>query len=199
MTPSIHDATPSGRTVLAFFILGLVVGIIISPSLVQQMRDGVFTRWEPLGSPPEPITRLLGYEFGDRARILVRVETNSGALYQCCSRQSTDWNEVTPSELVYADACGDLPSQAAVPPREVLSCVESRAVEGATDRTQFALLDDGSVWVWRHRVEFLAELPIICWSGAIGLLLGIGVMGCVWIIQRRRTSIRQPPPDNASA
>jgi hypothetical protein len=194
MTPTRHNANPSGRTVLAFLIVGLVVGMIISPSLVRQMRDGVFTRWEPLGMPPEPITRLLGYEFGDRARILVRVETISGALYQCCSRQNTDWNEVTPSDLVYADACSKLPSQAAVPPREVLSCVESRAFEGATDRTQFALLDDGSIWVWRHRVEFLPELPIICWSGTIGLLLGIGVMGGVWIIQRRRTPIRQTHP-----
>jgi hypothetical protein len=176
----------STKTVLIFITVGLIIGVAISPSLVRQMREGAFTSWQPLGTPPEPITRLLGNEAGDRGRNLVRVETKSGALYQCCSQGNAEWRKVTPSELVYNNACFDLPSQATAPPRKIISCVEVAAFEGAIDRTQFALLDDGSIWMWHHHVNLLAELEIICASSAIVGLLGIGILLSMKVIQRQR-------------
>ncbi len=180
----------SATMFLVFPTIGLIIGAIISPSIVQQMRDGVFTSWQSLGSPPEHITRLLGYEFGDRGRILVRVETNSGTLYQCCSQENVDWHKVTPSDLVYMDACFDLPPQANAPPPIVISCVEVFAFEGATDRTQFVLLDDGSIWTWHHYVNFIPEIGIICTSSFVGGLLGIVVIIVMKVIQRQTDKLR---------
>ncbi len=175
---------------LAFLTVGLIIGIIISPPIVQQMRDGVFTSWQSLGSPPEPIVRLLGYEFGDRGRILVRVETNSGSLYQCCSQENAEWRKVASSELVYMDPCLDLPPKASAPPRKVVSCVEAATFEWATVRTQFALMDDGSIWTWHYSFGFLPELGITCNSSLIGGLLGIVVIIVMKIIQRQRDKLR---------
>jgi hypothetical protein len=91
-----------------------------------------------------------------------------------------------PSEFVYSDPCQDLPSQAIAPPQPVVECVEVSTHEWLTDRTQFALLDDGSVWTWHHRVGIAPGLNLACQSVIAGGLLGTGIVGAMWITRRNR-------------
>jgi hypothetical protein len=94
---------------------------------------------------------------------------------------------VEPSELVYADTCADLPSKAAPLPLTPIACVQVWAFEWVTDTTQFALLEDGSVWTWHHYVGFAPELMLVCQSAVAGGLLGVFVMGTAWAARRRRS------------
>jgi hypothetical protein len=157
--------------IILLSIVGLIIGVIISDPIVDRMYDGAFTKWKSLGAPAEPITGLVGWEQGERNTTLIRVMTASGKEYDCCS-EGLVWRESTPSELVHNEACLDLPPLAPTPPFAVDACVEIAAYEYATDRTQFALLDDGTVWTWHQRVSLGTVLQIICAGALLGALLG---------------------------
>jgi hypothetical protein len=165
---------------------GLVLGLVLSHPIAQRQRDGAFTDWESYGAPPEPARRILGHESGERAKILVRVEADSGQEYHCCNQGPGEWQAAAPSDLVYDNSCLELPPQAPAPPGPVVECVEVGAYEWGTFRTQFALLADGTIWTWEIGVGIAPEVYFIFWSTIAGLLLGACLALAAWLLGRRR-------------
>ena len=169
-------------TVIAFTVLGFVVGLVIQSPILEALSNGVFTQWRTLGSPSERITNLLGIgQYG--AEDVVYVKTATDDVFRCCPQKIGEWEKTEPTEYMYGQTCGSLPPRAAPPPRLVRACVEVSAFEWVTDRTQFALLDDGTVWIWHQYVGLDTFLNIVCISSLIGGVLGLLF---VWRNERRK-------------
>jgi hypothetical protein len=169
-------------TIIAFTVLGFVVGLVVQSPIVETISDGAFTRWRDLGSPPERITDLLG--IGQySAEDVVYVETETGNVFRCCPQEIGEWEKTEPTQYMYGQTCGSLPPKTSPPPRLVKACVEVAAFEWATDRKQFALLDDGTVWTWHQHVGLDTLLNIVCVSSLIGGVLGLLV---VWRNERKK-------------
>ena len=169
-------------TVIAFTVLGFIVGLVIQSPIVEAISDGAFTQWRTLGSPPERITALLGLgRYGAEDVVYVKTETNN--VFRCCSQTIGEWEKTEPTEYMYGQTCGSLPPRASPPPRSVKACVEVTAFEWVTDRKQFALLDDGSVWTWHQHLGLDTLLNIVCVSSLIGGVLGLLF---VWRNERKK-------------
>jgi len=171
-------------TVIASSFLGLCVGLAALYLLTDTISEGGFTRWRSLGSPPDRIVTLLGIGSCAPGHALY-VETVEGRTYRYCPRTSAQWVEMTPPQYIHHQECVSLPHLAPSPPHPPTACVEIAAYEWVTDRTQFALLDDGAVWIWHLYFGFDSLLTFICSGPLVGGLAG------VLIAQRRERRRRR--------
>jgi len=153
-------------------VLGFIGGLVIQSPLSKVISEGAFTRWRSLGSPSERMISLLGIgQYGPDH--VVYAETEAGNVYRCCPRSVGQWERAEPPKYVSDQPCWRLPRRASPPPRPVRDCVEIAMYEWATDRTQFALLDDGTVWMWHHHVGLETLLRIVCGSSLLGGVFGL--------------------------
>ena len=167
-------------TVVAFTIGGFLVGLFIQSPIVETISDGTFTRWRTLGSPPEKITRLLGIgQYG--AQNVIYAETETDQVFRCCPQAIGEWEETKAPEYLYGQICGSLPLKSSPPPQAVKGCFEEAAFEWVTDRYQYALLEDGTVWLWHHYVGLDTIIKIVLISSLIG-----GVIGLLFVWQNER-------------
>ena len=169
-------------TLIAFTVLGFVVGLVIQSPIVETISDGAFTQWRTLGSPPERITDLLGIgQYGAGDAVYVKTETNN--VFRCCTQKIGEWEKTEPTQYLYGQTCGSLPPKASPPPRSVKACVEVATFEWVRDRKQFALLDDGTIWIWRQHLGLDTLLNIVCVSSLFGGVLGLLF---VWRNERKK-------------
>jgi hypothetical protein len=158
--------------VVACTVLGLLAGLVLQSPILKVISEGTFTRWRSIGSPSEEISSLLGVgQYGPGH--VVYVETEAGDVYRCCPQAPGQWEKTDLTRYMYDQACVDLPRRAAPPPQPALACVEIAAYEWVTDRTQYALLEDGTVWIWHHHVGLDTLLEIIGGSSLVGGLAGV--------------------------
>ncbi len=168
--------------VLGCTVLGLLAGLVLQSPILKVISDGTFTRWRSVGSPPEEISSLLGVgQYGPEH--VVYVETEAGSVYRCCPQAPGEWEKTDATRYMYDQGCVDLPRRAAPPPSPVRACVEIAAYEWVTERTQYALLDDGAIWIWHHHVGLDTFINVIGSSSLIGGLVG-GLLA--WYNERRR-------------
>ncbi len=109
-------------------------------------------------------------------------ETEAGNVYRCCPQGAGQWERVERPEYAWDQACLPLPPRASPPPRPVRDCVEIGAYEWGTFRTQFALLDDGTVWMWHLETSVADYFNVICGSSLLG-----GVVGLVFGWRKERS------------
>ena len=178
--------------IIAFTIVGFIGGLFVQSPILNIISDGVFTRWRPLGSPPEKITNLLGVGLYSGQRV-VYGETDNNQVFRCCPQAIGEWEEAEATAYIYDQECMSLPPKSSPPPGEVKDCVEIAALEWVTDRKQYALLEDGTVWTWHHHISLGTLLSIICISTIIGGIIGILF---VWQSERRKHKLQSNQPQS---
>jgi hypothetical protein len=176
-------------TKTALIILLILINPITGYFLGELTRDGVFRRWESIGSPPEKPIRIVAGQvrdasttsifFGkvDKGReIIVYVETELGHFYQCCSKTNSMWSPVESSnieEINWLDcALGDR--------KHLEDEIDNYAIywcgEFDYGRAYFAIRQDGTVWLWKHYGRFPDEAIPICGYPIIGLIVMVIIL-----------------------
>jgi|SRR3990172_4463262 len=175
----------------AFFVLTLaVVGLLIGGLMGARRMDRLplGKPWEPLGSPPAKVTKLLRIDWeGDY------VATADDQVYKCCWERSElpEFPSYPPSHF----PC-DVSQEKPAPPGttidelEVTYCGPDYGVSSA-----LVLLEDGSVWRWSYVSNPLAAIGILLSYSlggiAVGFLLGGSI--ALWSWRRRRKKWKEPP------
>jgi len=166
--------------VISFTIGGFLVGLFVQSPIVETISNGTFTRWHTLGAPPEKITRLLDIEqYGAQGVIYAETETNQ--VFCCCPQAIGEWEETKAPEYLHGQTCGSLPPKSSPHPQSVKACFEEAAFEWVTDRYQYALVEDGTVWLWHHYIGLDTIIKIVFISSLIG-----GVLGVLFVWQNER-------------
>jgi hypothetical protein len=148
--------------------------------------DGAFERWHSLGAPPYGIGEITSIYFDahSEATIVLTSADNErlqqGAVSACgaagCWHQvdtipvGNDW-----SELAIAERCQSEYARQAAPPGALLWCASYWDVAFGTHfirEAHFALLEDGSVWVWQF-IPAMGALLIILIGGFLAVLAGL--------------------------
>ena len=178
-------------------ILGFGIGLI---SLI--IRENVAVgRWQPLGSPPEPPV-----EFVDAGLYRVYVRGQDGSLFECAHmdepiKQDECWKSVEqPESPGYRVQYGyDYGSKTPSPPGPV---VETFGLKGYPYRenstyARYILLEDGSVWVWKHHSSPMPLILAVMGGLFFGLALAVVLIVTMWLVvgvralvRRRRMSIQ---------
>lgn len=199
-SPSHSRPAPSAAAGAALLILVIVlltpcVGLAGSVGYLSLRTSGALSRWRSLGTPPEAAAEIAA---GDTERLYVR--TDSGSLYRCenfsWQRSGACW---VPSQAPFdldpnADfAKGLFGGQVPPPPGEVRDELKVMAwfAEDAFE-TRYAVLADGSVWVWQYDVGSYRNLAVL----AVGPLAGFGlglVVAALLAVRSARWGQRSAP------
>jgi hypothetical protein len=148
--------------------------------------DGAFERWHSLGAPPHGIGEIASVYFDARSEATIVLNSADNQLLQQGARSACGaagcWQQVDTfpkgndwSELTVADRCqSDYPRQAA-PPGALVLCASYWDVAFGTHfirEAHFALLEDGSTWVWQF-IPGMGALLIILIGGLMAALAGV--------------------------
>lgn len=182
---------------------GLIAASLLGLSYLASIlyADGAFERWHSLGAPPHGIGEVASVSFDARSEATVVLTSDNNQLLQQGARSACGaagcWQQVYTipagndwSESAIAERCrSDYPRQAA-PPGAIVWCASYWDVAFGSHlvgEAHFALLEDGSVWVWQF-------IPA---SGALLILLAGGLLaalaGLVTFFILRRSAPAQLP------
>jgi len=134
---------------IAIIFLTTIISTILSFICVWAYLSGYFEKWQNLGSPIEPIERII---YGEQHAVYVK--TVNDKVYSCTNFQegsncwtNTEWSQ---NDFVQEESCEFESFHIQRPPKEIVDIVEINYC-GADLATQvkFALLRDGDIWVWR--------------------------------------------------
>lgn len=132
------------------------------------------------GAPPEAAVKLVAADVDTLV-----TETATDTLYT--RRWNTDWQKVdrVPA-LAHADPAFDFPHPS--PPGEVVDSIQAAVRGEAGTYTEYALLTDGSIWVWKYTQPGMGLLVAFVYGlggAGVGLIFGIGLSFWVWRRLRR--------------
>lgn len=127
----------------------------------------------------------------------VCVRGQDGSLFECDhtgpTRDNTCWKEVDqPREKdPYVEHRntyqGDIPS----PPGPVKDALDvSRQFAERASHARYALLEDGSVWLWDYHADANTSLLLLAGPPIIGLALAIGIVLVIWLVAGLRALMR---------
>ncbi len=147
--------------------IGAITGLFLTLAII----NGVFVPWEPLGKPSIEAIELLAADFDE-----VFVRTTSDMIYSCNLYQDDCWvpkeslQELP--EITYP--CNDAPfhSLRNLPGEKVDSLEVTYCGIEHTSQVNYVLLDDGSVWIWRHGSFVYTGLIYVCAGSILGLVIG---------------------------
>lgn len=177
--------TRTGYILIFSMIFSMIVVTYLSGLYAHLDNLGRFEPWISLGKPPEKAIKI----YYDKD-YLPFVETANGQIYHrtnlSSNSQESSWVEIDRSELELgiSSACYPIePLDVPRPPGKVIDMVEFEgcemglAVMSVTNiQHNFALLEDGSVWGWKHRrSSFSAGMHVINYV-LLGICLG-GIIG----------------------
>jgi hypothetical protein len=153
------------------FLLGLFFAIFL--------EIGVFEIWQPLGKPPEEISRIIG-----SSGAIVYVQTKSGTTYKYVFvSDSPLWEVETSHDYRLYPKNSDSGYFITIPPlfwiKESYSIDDYGMVESGGIR-RFAIAPDNSVWMWRHFSAGMAIIVLPIFPIA-GLILGT-LVAFIWFI-----------------
>ncbi len=135
--------------------------------------------WVSWGSPPVKAVRILGtyqknlcVEAKDRTRY---VKQDCSAPSPECWRKIELWRRVVPPE----DTPKNVQFRAPAPPGKVVDSVE---IQSIPFQTNYAVLEDGSVWVWDYQLPYHDDpgvgaigVGLLFCGGAAGLVIGLSI------------------------
>lgn len=172
----------------AIIIFPMALMACLSGLFAHLGNEGWFEKWQPLGHPPEKAIKISINE-----KNLPFVETSDSKIYLCsqsysssnCSWIKTDRSEIQPG---VSSPCWPVsPFKTPKTPGKIMDMVEFESCEmglavisATTIQHNFVLLEDSSVWSWKHSHSNLALINIFlhtmggCFVGSIiGVIIGI--------------------------
>ncbi len=172
--------------VIVLLPLGAAAGFEVGAA----WNAGRLTRWQRLPAVPERPTRIAG---GSTASVFV--ETGAGQIYVCNHRDDgqcwVKYDQPVVSELS-SEYCAQYPNHYAVsaPPGKPVDYLRADWCHfEAGEEADYALLADGSVWMWNHwDANFLNLARVFGTMGGgacLGLVIAIAVPIFVWLKGRR--------------
>ncbi len=165
---------PAPVILIATPILTVIVGagLIIVVLLVEQRG-----MWRQLDTPPGEVTRLLTAD-----EDVVYVETADGTVYRVmCRAKGPDdicWEETEapPGDLVLPCTHQELPPPPGPAKDHIETCIEYEFYI----LTQYALLEDGTLWRWNVGIYPLGQVArlfrTVVGSAVLGVIAGIGIL-----------------------
>jgi len=181
-------------------VLLLLVGIIacLGGLYAHLTIRGWFESWQPLGKPPEKAVKIFAYP----KEQLPFIETSNGETYLCSHSRTGYWEDcwvkVERSQLEIIDSYPCEPGKrfyVSKPPGQVIDMVEFESCDAGlgisgTTRHSFALLEDGSVWTWKHSqigsaYDYIYILLHIGAGAFLGVLISLGIAAIVAIVDYR--------------
>ena len=189
---------PGSKTWLAVAVLAI---LMLSPCLglgggvayLLAYRDGAFSRWRSLGSPPAPATALYA---GDTT--VIYAAAADGNVYSCPpTSQARDACWTLAAGPYAVDPRADyehsvIPGDPPPPPQTPVDVLYvSRFYAEMAVEARYALLPDGTVWVWFHESAGYLSLLVLLGAPVLGLLLGLALALILLLAQGVR---RRPAP-----
>jgi len=169
---------------LALPILGIALGV----QLGAAWTTGSLARWERLPDPPASPVQIVG-----GTTSLVYVKAANDQVYTCTPAGGECWARAdAPPDVAPIDAaCAEYPIRYAMtaPPGNAIDTLLAQWCHfEASEQTGYAILQDGTVWMWQHRdANFLnlARTAVTATGGCLaGLLTGVLILFSAWLISR---------------
>ena len=169
---------------LALPILGVALGFQFSVA----WNTGSLARWERLPEPPARVEKFVG---GSTSQVFIQAA--DGQIYACTLAGGECWAPAdAPPDYPSIDAaCAEYPIRydLSAPPGKVMDVLETQWCHfEAGEQTNYALLEDGSLWRWHHRdANFLnlARAGVSALGGCVaGLLFGAIILFSFWLFNR---------------
>jgi len=147
------------RTSVSFLTLTVsFIALLIACTwaLINILPPRLFSRWQPLGRPPERPTSILAAD--QRPSVTdVYVATDSGRVYHCCAATNATWQVAPPTDFALRRPClypfEMYYSRFQLPPGVMVDCSETTAFE-SPDQALYVILKDDSVWRGHHAGSF---------------------------------------------
>ena len=186
------------------FLAALVLGVtLVGTMLGLWWGNRPNTAGFSIGAPTEPIARMA---YVDTSRIIVL--SANGNYYSCqsisFSKQVACWELTTPpsEDSVAGSDYSPIDATKFAPPpgkiRELRSDSFTADISGTIQVTRYALLEDGTVWVWQAQAhqylnpskswdQVLGAGIGLCCGGAVGLLLALLLGAFFWYMARQKS------------
>ena len=168
-----------------FGTAGFFAGVQIADWAQNRANSARFTEWETLGKPPSDAVAV---HIGEHGGYLI--EGKDGAFYYCQGLQTNGpciWHTVETNDAVLGVNYSDPAVWPEVPhpPGDVISEAFYAFSGGEMFmQTNYAVLDDGSVWIWEHGVNGMYQigtsLSLIALGVIAGLIIGFTVSIIWW-------------------
>ncbi len=181
-----------------FFSLLLLIGLPLLGvrggfALLDAWRDADAGSWRALGRPAEMPTAIV-----DATMYVVYVRGQDGSLFVCDHRGQTRdnacWQEVEQVgerdyDVEHANTYrGEIPA----PPGTVVETLDlSRHFAERASHARYALLEDGSVWLWDYHADANWSLVLLACGPVLGLGLGVVIVALWWGAAGLRALLRR--------
>jgi|GEM_PF-4564120 len=181
------------RRMLLFLFFLPSVGCLLGFGIAEILPEAEKSSWESFGTPPSPAVRFV------QASPLV-VAAENGEMYRLRYKDQTyGWEVFTndpsePSGQPTPEFCEDITP----PPLDgVVDSVEKCGrLEFGSFYRNFAVLEDGSVWMWSKNSNAASSELIYTLIGSLGFfVLGLLVMALMSILKPLQTSQNERPAD----
>lgn len=172
-----------------------VLGALLGLACAHLRYSGLLETWQQVGSPGEPVRRILGVREG----VKLLVETGTGAVYSLVlAPQAEDplsaqinWqpetdNTADPVSLINYAGADFITLQPRFEVQQVYTHEFIYKVEGKGE-LQFALDESGNLWLWSHRTEGLTGL-VYYFYPALGFLAGLALAAGMWGVGKIKKS-----------
>ena len=165
-----------------------------------------YPKWESLDSPPEtPVRFIAGNIENDESGDLknykgrktkIYVETTTGNIYQCCSKDSLAWEKVKKDDVKEANWAGYcLKNGRDENIKHIEGEIDSYALywcgEADFGTVYYALRKDGTVWVWKQYGRWIDGGILFCKSFSVGIFLIIVVAIVLEVRKRMHKNTRK--------
>jgi hypothetical protein len=185
-------STPSRTSLLALAVLAI---LLCSPCLglggglayVSAAGQGRWARWRSLSAPPAGATALVTADPN-----VVYVEAAEGGVYVCAhngdaagagcwTAAALPYNVASEADFEHAVFSGTVPP----PPGEAVDQLYvSIFFAEAAFEARYAVLADGTVWVWEYSANSYDSLVALLLGPVIGLVLGLAAIGLLLLARR---------------
>lgn len=172
-------------TLVIFAAAGVWVAALVMSQWYRLEVSGTFVKWKSLDGPQNFQKIVHVHDFD------LRAQADDGKIYS----YTTEWKEWQPDpgyvdagsndirsdcEAVYSfhGMISRYPSQASGAPTQCGVYERRHPVAGSVDMAYYVLLDNGTIWMWRHTRDVQGEFVIFLAGLFIGLIVGI----IVWLM-----------------
>lgn len=174
--------------VVLLLLLACYSGFRAGDALATALSEGTFVLWRQLEAPPEDVASILTSN-----TYIVQIETRSGEVYQAeiskclqsaggCWEKANRTYELEPPYWHKGSRCRSCFQEMKEPPGRIVECGSATLPFECYREAHYALLEDGTIWVWQHAVCGLGPGGVlnvgnmlICGTTSLGLLLGLGI------------------------
>ena len=162
-------------------------------ALLRSCQRADAAAWESLGQPPE-----VPVEIVDAGLSKVYVRARDGSLFECNHSQAPHddrcWTEVNvvgkldPGLDQRNTYAGEIPPA----PGRVVQSIDLSWHRGERSRhRRYALLEDGSVWLWDYNADANTGLLTLMAGPVCGLGLAVVIVLLIWLVAGARALLRR--------